>query len=363
MDRQYSPQKPVDFFSSAIWTERVSGNGDCQLAVPATSDIIKLLSTGVFLGLKGSDVVMEIDDQTIQNNVMSITGTSLTQHLNDRFIRFTATQNDKSYNITGSPGYILQYLVQNMAIDGDWLNGIQNMGIANPARLKIPYFTMGDWYDDPSLSVTIAVPYGPLYDALKTIADTYLLGIKVAWFGVNDIRFRVYSSVDHTISSGLAELVRFSPDLNNLDNTKEVISAKNFKTHAFVFASGVTGGQAGGVAWPPGEQDVVGSYSGWDLKADMVLADDVTTPVNLATLASVLNQRAMQDLIGHQIIGGVDGQLSPNPQYVYGTHYNLGDIVEVQGTSGIIQRARVTEYIRAQDASGEKAYPTLVAVS
>jgi hypothetical protein len=295
---------------------------------------------------------------------MIVTGTSLTQHLNDRFIRFDQYQNSKSYNITGSPGYIMQYLVQNMAIDGDWLNGIQNMGIANPARFKIPYLTMGDWYNDSSLSVTMAVPYGPLYDTLKTIADTYSLGIKISWFGLNDIRFRVYLGVDHTTQVGLSELVRFSPDLNNLENTKEVVSAKNFKTHSFVFASGISTAQpVSGAPWPPGEQDVVGSYSGWDLKADMVLADDVTTPVDLATLTNVVNQRAMQNLIGHQIIGGVDGQLSPNPQYVYGTNYNLGDIVEAQGTSGLIQRTRVTEYIRAQDASGERAYPTLVAVS
>lgn len=356
LDRQFAQQDTIDYFTSAIWTERVSGNDDFQLSAVATPSHIKSLAVGVYVGLKGSDVVMIIDDQTVQNGILIITGTSLTQNLNRRFVRFSAGQQDKSINIAGSPGYIMQYLVQNMAIDGNWLNGVQPTGIVNPTRLKIPSLTIGD-YDNTLPSITAAVPYGPLYDALKQLADTYFLGMKIAWYGINDIRFRVYLGVDRT-STSINSLVRFSPDYDNFGNTKEVVSAKNFKTHAFAFGSGITTGGP----YAAGEVDIVGGdlLQGFDLRATLVFADDIT--VSDANLANTLAQRAQRALVSAQIIGAVDGEISSTAQYVFGTHYNLGDIVETQGSSGVIQASRVTEYIRAQDASGTKAYPTFVAV-
>ena len=49
----------------------------------------------------------------------------------------------------------------------------------------------------------------------------------------------------------------------------------------------------------------------------------------------------------------------PDNQFQYGIHYNLGDVIEVEGNTGVVQSARITEYIRSQDAAGEKAYPTV----
>lgn len=359
MNRDYGKMVPVDFFSSAIWTERFAGNDDFQMSVPATPDNIRLFGIGTFMGEIDSDVPMEIDDQSIEKGVLTVTGTALTQHLNDRFIRFDQYQNSKSHNITGSPGYILQYLVQNMAINGDWLNGIQNMGISNPGKLKIANLSIGD-YDNSLASVTIAVPYGPLYDALKQIADTYFLGMKIIRYDLRDLRFRVYLGVDRSSQSGNA-VVRFSPQLDNFGNTKEVLSGKNFKTHAWAFGSGITTTQSGGLPWPFGEAFEAAEGTDWDLRALMVFADDITAGVT--GLQNILAQRAASALgTTNAIIGAVDGELPPDPGYVYGRDYKLGDIVETQGVSGIIQRSRVTEYIRSQDPSGEKSYPTLVSV-
>jgi hypothetical protein len=58
-------------------------------------------------------------------------------------------------------------------------------------------------------------------------------------------------------------------------------------------------------------------------------------------------------------INVVDGEIVPNKQYTYGIDYGLGDLIELQGNTGAIQNAMVMEYIRTQDESGEKAYPTV----
>jgi hypothetical protein len=58
-------------------------------------------------------------------------------------------------------------------------------------------------------------------------------------------------------------------------------------------------------------------------------------------------------------VKSVDGEIVPDSQFQYGVDYNLGDVIEVEGNTGVIQTARITEYIRSQDQAGEKSYPTV----
>ena len=73
----------------------------------------------------------------------------------------------------------------------------------------------------------------------------------------------------------------------------------------------------------------------------------------------MLNSRAYDELVKNKFIKSVDGEIVPESQFKCGVHYNLGDIIEVEGNTGVIQPARITEYIKSQDESGEKAYPTV----
>ena len=76
-------------------------------------------------------------------------------------------------------------------------------------------------------------------------------------------------------------------------------------------------------------------------------------------LVNILDARANLALTNNRFAKAIDGQIVPLHQFQYGVDYNLGDVIEVQGNSEIIQSSRVTEYIRAQDSAGEKAYPTV----
>jgi hypothetical protein len=78
-----------------------------------------------------------------------------------------------------------------------------------------------------------------------------------------------------------------------------------------------------------------------------------------AKVVEILNSRALDEITDNQFIKTVDGEIVPDNQFKYGVHYNLGDIIEVEGNSGVVQTARITEYIRSQDSAGEKAYPTV----
>lgn len=94
----------------------------------------------------------------------------------------------------------------------------------------------------------------------------------------------------------------------------------------------------------------------------MTFEEDITTDQvggDPNVLVSILDARANLALTNNRFEKAIDGQIVPLHQFQYGVDYNLGDIIEVQGNSEIIQTSRVTEYIRSQDNAGEKAYPTV----
>ena len=70
-------------------------------------------------------------------------------------------------------------------------------------------------------------------------------------------------------------------------------------------------------------------------------------------------QVARNTIAEHVYIKAVDGQVSTDIGYKYGSDYLLGDIIELEGFTGLMSKARVTEYIRSQDQFGEREYPTL----
>jgi hypothetical protein len=149
--------------------------------------------------------------------------------------------------------------------------------------------------------------------------------------------------------------------MDSLTNIKELKSLSKYKTLVYVFAPA----NPGGLATTPGTDRIVGldgTPIGFDMRAEIIFADDITTDqvgADPVVLLDILNSRAKDALKAADVIELVDGEIVPDVQFKYGVDYNLGDIVEVQGHSGVINSARVTEYIRAQDDSGSRAYPTL----
>ena len=74
-------------------------------------------------------------------------------------------------------------------------------------------------------------------------------------------------------------------------------------------------------------------------------------------------QRAKDALANNNYVRLADGQIVPQSGYDYGTHFSLGDISELRASSGLPSLARVSEFIRTQDGTGYKAYPTLSVIS
>jgi hypothetical protein len=363
MDRNAHKVSIIDNFSSVIWTERYYGDSEVELTTSLDADMISKLPVGTFLGMNRSDEVMILETANMEDGLLKLKGISLLSWLDNRFVRASASHEDRYLYLNGVVGQILWNLVwyfTNAA--SPYLNGTINIGVPSPDQFALPGLVLGD-YDTSGDVVSVAVPYGPLYKALKDIATTYQIGMKITLDDVTDtsysLGFRSYKGLDHTSSQSINPVVRFSPDMESFTNIKELQSIAAFKTAVYSYAPS----NPDGLATSPGVSRLSGSeYVGFDLRALMVFAEDITTDMvggDPVVLLNILNSRAVDALTTNHFVKAVDGEIVPESQLTYGIHYNLGDVIEVQGNSGTVQAARVTEYIQAQDSAGEKAYPTV----
>lgn len=367
LTRGFQKQDIIDGFSSIIWTERYYGDSQVEMVVPATSDMIKKLPEGTFLGIAESNEVMILETANIEEDKLKVLGISLLPWLNNRFIRASAAHEDRYWYLSGAPpGQILWDIVYYMCVEGSpYLDGTIDIGIPNPERFVIPGLDLKD-FDNSGEFISVGIPYGPVYNFLKELATTYQIGMQITLEWATEtayfLGFRSYKGLDHTSSQSTNPIVRFSPQMDSLTNIKELRSIAALKTLAYAFAPG----NPDGLATTPGVDSLSGSqYTGFDLRALLIFAEDITTDMvggSSENLVNILNSRARAGLAANRFVKAVDGEIVPTNQFKYGVDYNLGDIIEVQGNSEIVQMSRVTEYIRSQDAAGEKAYPTVTMI-
>jgi hypothetical protein len=367
LDRNFRKEDIIDGFSSCIWTERYYGDADVELVVPATSQMIRLLPEGVFLGLNDSDRVMIVETVSIEDGKLKASGISLLPWMNNRFVRTSAVHEDRYWYVgNNTAGWVLWAILYYMCHkDSPYLTGATPTGIPNPQRLAIPGLALND-YDKSGPNITVGVPYGPVYKAMREIATTYEIGMELTLDLVSPtsyvLGFRSYKGLNRTSDQTENPVVRFSPQMESFTNIKELRSIAALKTQVYSFAPG----NPDGLATVPGVSSLPGTeYTGFDLRALMTFEEDITTDQvggSSANLVNLLNTRAQDALITNRYIVAVDGEIVPESQFKYGVHYSLGDVIEVQGNSGTVQAARVTEYIRAQDEAGERAYPTVTMI-
>ena len=387
LDRNFKLQDTIDKFKSAIWSERNYGDSDFQLSVPVSKDATSKLRQNTFIYLSGSKEVMIIDTINFENGVMTVSGGNLMQWMNNRVIRATAAHEDRYWTIVQTPGVILAQIIQYHLVAPNYGDGTANpTGI--PAAVQQFSTLSVKAFDSTGDTVTIAIPYGPMYDAMKEIAQTYDIGQTITLEAVSDttyfIQYQNYRGIDRTSSQSANPLVRFSPQLDSLTSIKELQTSKGSKKGCYSYAPGNPGGLADGlprpgIYWssfgggatprigfrdpPPYDPTKPVLLRNFDAQLMMEYEEDITTDTisgDSDLLQKMLDERAKKAIVtDHRSLIAVDGTLVPLNQYQYGRDYSLGDIIEVQGNTGAIAQSRVTEYIRAQDDAGERAYPTL----
>lgn len=361
----------IDEFESCIWTERYSKSGDINLIVDATSKSLQKLKEGTFIALGGSNEIMMIETQAIENGLLTVTGPSIIQFLNNRLIRNSYSQSARSWTtvVAAKPGQFINLIVELMLVDGGFVDESTPNGL-DGTQERFPNLSMGAW--DPSGdAVLFDVPFGGVYDGIAQIADTFSVGMSMYLDSADDsgysLKFKTYKGIDRTSDQSVVDIVRFSPSMDSLTNIKELHSIATYKNVCYAFAPGnaAFNGQTVGPAYAPGYNPI--SDLGFSRRSMMIFVDDVNTELPEgadaaawwnAYIAPVLVQRQKDALANNNYTKIVDGEVIPQ-QHTYGVDYDLGDIVELEGYSGALQKARITEFIRTEDSTGVKSYPTV----
>lgn len=369
LDSGFNKSKVIDQYISAIWTERYSEAGDFVLTLPPTIENRQLLLEGTRLSIPESDRVMVVSSQELKDNVLRISGNSLEQELEFLLVIPADALDAKTLTLIMPPKNALNELVWMYATNGGWVftfGGTEPVGVDGVSQ-TIPNLTVTG--GGAGTSETFSVDRGPLYSALKDIAQASNIGFKLTPANVTpsdyDLEFISYLGRDLTSAQSINPIVRFSPALDSLANVSELRSRAKYCTVAYVItpdfdpATLPSGTAYTGIAY---------AYPGADLEtgftrravlteASGINADSVNN--TFATYQAMLDRLAKDTLANNNFTRVLDGEVVPQSQYKFGTDYLLGDIIELQDVNGFIQTARITEYIRTQDVNGFREYPTV----
>jgi len=376
----------VDDFVSAIWTERYLSAGDVQLVVQATDENIAKLAPGTYLALRGTKEVMLLETQSIEEGLMTVVGKSLLEFLNQRIAWFK----NPSWTSDGENGpKILDYsddtkkigafladVVTKMAISPTTIPGTSFTNVQLDWDFEaIDHLVIGD-VDTGGVVERYTIPIGPLYDGIKTLAEQEQVGIKLYLDSADPVlgyvlKFSTYRGKDHS-TGGPEPLVRLSPNMETLAGLKEVHSNANFKNVVYVWYKDQVYLRYFDPAAPKPEgfdrrvmvTDAEGEPVGHKVQfgGGAYYGGGWSTVVGIDDINQFIDQNAKDALANHNYIQAIDGQTSPAGDYTYGVDYGLGDIIELVSLTGTTAKARVTEFIRSEDKTGEKQYPTISVV-
>lgn len=366
----------IDEYVSFIWTERYTSAGDVQFVTIPTKAAIESLTPGTFLGIPDSQEVMMIETQIIENGLLKISGQSLLIILNQRYVwypDYASTESEippidytsKSTQAGERPGRFISDVVYQFAIRIFSFPDKKDAHELDAEAERIPNLSLGAIDGSGDANTELIAPLGPIYDAIKPIAEGYNVGMSLYRESINSfaLKFKTYQGKDRTSSQSTNRRMRLSQSNDEISDVKELRSNATELNSVYVWGLGLRryGYNANGVftQFPP---------SAPGLGRRVLIIHPAVTPEffvqnglgQFRTKVSEL-ETAKTFLSRYKKIHIVDAQMLALVNYKFGVDYGLGDIIEYESAiTGELSKARVTEYIRSHDSSGEKAYPTIV---
>jgi hypothetical protein len=170
--------------------------------------------------------------------------------------------------------------------------------------------------------------------------------------GITELRFDIFTGVNRTKDQTNRKPVIFHYSAGDLKSPSYLESIKDYKTVVLVVTS-----IGSWEIFPAADSDT--TIAG--LKRRQLFMDGGSPAEGQTTddFTKQYTELARKELAGHKQVRLFDGEVSPTSQYVYGRDYFLGDKVSIIAEFDFVENMQVTEYIRTEDAEGDRGYPTL----
>ena len=337
-------QYVIDQFTSLIWTERWQAYGDFQLNTVSNYAMRSLLKPDTWLAMNRSNYVMRVESVEDDFNddgtrALIIKGRSIEGIFDDRV--------SASLLWTNPPAVIARDMFHEVCVGGTWDAEDIIPGIVEGTFL--PASTILEPADAITIDYTGSTPPTLFGGMVTDVCAKYDLGFRILRQDSNaQLYFDIYAGSDRTTDQTILPPVVFAPQLDNLQNTKELTDISTAKNVAYVLQTGGVITKVYGVGVDP-------TTSSFERRVLIVDATNLTSPTT-----AQLTQAGLEALAGARTNYLFDGEVSQiQSQYKYGADYNLGDLIEQQNTDGVQSDMRVTEQIFSQDSTGEFSYPTL----
>lgn len=350
LDSYYDRIGIVDSAESFIWTDRFQGSGDFELVTKPSSSLLSLLQVGRYLYFKDSEHLMIVEDikiktDEINGNRLIFTGRSLEWILSRRII----------WNQT--------------VLTGDFQDGIKKLLDENAIAATITNRRFTDLIfvasTDPAITdLTINGQFfgDNLYDVVQKYCEEKKIGFKITLSTIGKFEFRLYNGVDRSYSQSVRPYVVFSPEFDNLIKSDYFYTKELFRTVTLVAGEGQGSDRLIEiVARNSGEKS---NLERRELYTD---ASDISRTVGGVTIPESeyrdqLKARGRKELVKWKPIKSFEGQADTTVMYTYGTHFYMGDIIQIKDEYGHEGDARVTEVIYSEDASGVSVIPSFTTI-
>lgn len=348
LDPLYRRTELVDWFESFIWTERWAGWGDFEISIRSTRESRTMFTIGTFISMNASYRVMRVE--TVENavdssgmRVLKVKGRSIETILEDRATRKTYTA------IDSTPQEAIRTLLAWVISANGGIFSL-NDRISNLKIEKHPSMPTSN-VAFPIEKSTKTYPASTLYDIVKDLTNIWDMGFRMLLdVDTGLFYYDTYMGTDRTASQTTRNSVLFSPELENLQNTREFKTNEGSKNVAQVYSK-----NSDLEVFAP---NTLPDISGFDRRVLIVVDESIDLPAGPECDAAMA-VRGREALAEHRPMQAFDGEISQASQYIYNKDYYLGDLVEIRDEDGVANQMRVTEQIFVSDKEGDRTYPTL----
>ena len=365
------PEAAPNQFSSLIWTVRIVEEGEFEFYTLVSEKLIDTFKIGWFLFCdkfydEATDTAalmiiksLEISSDADEGKKLTVRGKDLKDILNRRIVwgrvAFPINSNCKTI--------ITTLLNDNLINPQDWTRTYQDSDTGSitqtvlGADRRIDDFIIIQNEDTfPETTGEVQYENETLYDVIVGLCNEYKFGFSILYnFNTGKFEFRFLNYNYKTYDQNVNPPVIFSPQYQNLRDSKYIESAEKEKTVGLVTGEGDEYNAM---------YAVVGSGTGLNRKEVGISGSDVSrtkedgTEYGNRSYINMLIEKGNQELDKQKYVETFEGTAEVTRNFDYHKDYDIGDVVEIVNEWGISAGVLISEVVMSSDTSGTSIIPT-----